>query len=68
MEAVGFSFNDFDFIINAFQFAGVDRVLTMIQDPILVPFQHFGKAGNRRVFQGSCKGAPVIEGLFRPRW
>ena len=44
MKAVGFTFNDFDFVINPFQFAGMDRVFIMIQHAIAMAFKHFYKA------------------------
>jgi len=34
MEAVSFSFNDFDFVIEAFQAAGVNRVLAAVEDSV----------------------------------
>lgn len=34
MEAVRFSFNDYDFIIEAFQAAGVNRVLAAVEDSV----------------------------------
>ena len=43
MESIGFTLYDFNFIINAFEFAGVDRILAMIKDAITVSIQHFGK-------------------------
>ena len=44
MKAVGFTFNDFDFVINPFQFTGMDRVFTMVQNAIAMAFKHFYKA------------------------
>jgi len=49
MKAVGSTFNDFDFIINPFQFAGMDGILTMVQDAITMAFKHFRKAGKRSI-------------------
>jgi len=49
MEAVGFTFNDFDFIINPFQFAGMDGIFTMVQDAIAMAFKHFCKACKRSI-------------------
>ena len=44
MKAVGFTFNDFDFIINPFQFTGMDGILTMVQNAIAMAFKHFYEA------------------------
>ncbi len=44
MKAVGFTFNDFDFVVNPFQFAGMDGVFTMVQDAIAMSFKHFYEA------------------------
>ena len=44
MKAVGFTFNDFYFVINPFQFTGMDRVFTMVQNAIAMAFKHFCKA------------------------
>ena len=43
MEAIGFALYDFNFVINPFEFAGVDSVMAMIKDAITVSLQHFGK-------------------------
>ena len=44
MKAVGFTFNDFNFVINPFQFTGMDGIVTMVQDAITMAFKHFDKA------------------------
>ena len=44
MKAVGFTFNDFDFVINPFQFTGMDWIFTMVQYAIAMAFKHFYKA------------------------
>jgi len=43
MKTIGFTFNDLDFVIHPFQFAGVDGVITMVQNTIAVSLKHFGK-------------------------
>ena len=43
MEAIGFALYDFNFVINPFEFAGMDSVLAMIKDTIAVSIQHLGK-------------------------
>jgi len=44
MKAVGFTFNDFDFVINPLQFTGMDGIFTMVQDAIAMAFKHFYEA------------------------
>ncbi len=44
MKAVGFTFNDFDFVINPLQFTGMDWIFTMVQDAIAMTFKHFYEA------------------------
>ena len=34
MKAVGFTLDNFDFVINRFQFTGMDGIFTMLQDAI----------------------------------
>jgi len=43
VKAISFAFNDFNFVINPFQFSGMDRVLTMVKDAITMAFKHFYK-------------------------
>ena len=40
MEPVSFTLNDFYFVINPFEFSGMNGVITMIQDAVAVTFQH----------------------------
>jgi len=44
MKAVGFAFNDLNFVIHPFQFTGMDGVFTMVQDAITMAFKHFHEA------------------------
>ena len=43
MKAIGFSFNNFDFIIHPFQFSIMDGIVTMIKDAIAISFKHVSK-------------------------
>lgn len=43
MKSIGFAFNDFNSVINPFQFTGMDGKVTMIKDAITVAFKHFHK-------------------------
>jgi len=44
MKAVGFTFNDFYFVINPLQFTSMDWIFTMVQDAIAMAFKHFYEA------------------------
>lgn len=44
MKAICFSFDDFDLVVNAFNFAGMDRIITVIDNPVAMTLQHVGKA------------------------
>ena len=45
MEAVRFSFNDFDLVVYAFDFPCLDWIITVIDDTISMAFKHSGKSG-----------------------
>ena len=38
MKSVGFTFDDFDFVIHPFQLSGVDRIITVIEDAVSISF------------------------------
>ena len=44
MKAIGFTFNDLDFVIHSLQFTGMDGIFTMVQDAIAMAFKHFYEA------------------------
>jgi len=44
MKTIGFTFNDFDFVINPLQFTGMDGIFTMVQYAIAMAFKHFYEA------------------------
>ena len=41
--AVSLAFDNLDFVVDPFQFAGVDGVVTVVEDPVAVPLQHLGE-------------------------
>ena len=49
MKSVCFTLNDFDFVIHTFQFAGVDRIIAVIEDTVSISFQHPDEACHRWV-------------------
>lgn len=50
MKAVRFAFDDLDLVIDPFDFAGVDRVIAVVQNAVAIAAQHLDKPGHRRVF------------------
>jgi hypothetical protein len=61
MKAVGLAFDDLDLVVNPFEFSGMDVEIAVVQYAIAIPFQHFRKAGQRRVLYRSCQGTPVVQ-------
>jgi len=45
MEAIGFTFNDFDLIVYPFDFSCMDGMITVIDDAIAMALKHGGKIG-----------------------
>ena len=45
MKAISFSLDNFDLVINSFDFASVDRVVAVVDDTIAMAFKHIGKSG-----------------------
>jgi len=66
MEAISFSFNYFDFVIDSFQFACMNRIIAVIQDSVLVTPQGFGKLSHLLVIDGLCQKTPHLNGLLCP--
>ena len=66
MEAIRFTFNDFNFVIHPFEFTGMNGVLTVIQDSITISIKHLGKGVHRPVVQATGQGTPIIQRFFRP--
>ena len=66
MKAVGLAFNDFDFVVNPFQFTGMDGIFTMVQDAIPMAFKHFYEAVQRAIIQRAGKLTPMIHCFTGP--
>ena len=66
VKAVGLAFDDLDLVVDPFQFAGVDGVVTVVEDPVAVPLQHLGKLVQSAMLQRAGQGTPLIQGLTRP--
>lgn len=50
MEAISLSFDDFDLVVDAFQFAGMDGIIAVVEIPKAVSFEHVGKFGQLSIF------------------
>ena len=66
MEAISPSFDDFDFAVDPFQSAGMDGVIAMVDNPIVVSLEHSGKLGQLSMFQTVSQGTPLIDPFVSP--
>jgi len=66
MVTVGSAFDDFDLVVDSFQFTGMNGVVTVIEDSVPIPFKGFGKLGDRWVSYCSGQGTPLIDSLVGP--
>lgn len=66
MVSISFAFDEFDFVVDSFQFAGMNGVVTVIEDSVPIPFEGFGKLGDRWVSNCTGQGTPLINGLVGP--
>ena len=60
MKTIGFTFNDFYFVIHPFQFASMDWILTMVKDAITMAFKHFYEAVQSAMIQRAGQFTPMI--------
>lgn len=45
MKAVSLALDDFDLVVHPFQFAGMDRVITVVEDAVAVTLDPAGRSG-----------------------
>jgi hypothetical protein len=64
MEAIRFTFNDFDFIIDTFESTGTNRIIRMVQDAVLEEPQSFDECSYGWMVDLAGHIAPVLQGLF----
>lgn len=64
MKAISLTFNNLDFIVDSFQLAGTDWVISVIEDAILEKTQSSDKCLDRAMLNLSGHSAPIIESLF----
>ena len=62
VKAIRLAFDDPDLVVHPFDFAGVNGVRAVVENAISAPLQRLGESGHRRVVQGPCRGAPLVEG------
>jgi hypothetical protein len=53
MIAISFAFNDFDFVVDSFNFSGMDRMVTMVENPIPIAAKGFDELRHFRVVKGA---------------
>ena len=63
MVAISSAFDKFDFVIDSFQFSGMNGVFTVAGDPVPVTFKGAGKLGDRWVSHRAGQGIPLINSL-----
>ena len=66
MEAISFSLDHFDLVIDPFQPPCMDRKVTVTQDPITIAQQAFSKLCHLRMVNGLCQQTPLLNGLLCP--
>ena len=45
MESISFSLDDFDLVVHPFDFAGMDGVITVVNNTVTMAFKPIGKTG-----------------------
>ena len=66
MVAIGFAFDNFDFVIYAFQDSGMDGIVAMVENPIPITAKHLGEPGYLGMIQSSSQGTPLFDGFVGP--
>ena len=65
-ESVCFSLDNFNLIIDSFEFTRMDTIITVIEYSIAVSLEHVCKFIHYRVIYRFCQEAPLIKGFSRP--
>ena len=66
METISLPLDDFNLVIDPFQFACMNRIITMIQDSIPVTPQGLNKLLHSRVINSLCQRTPFLNGILSP--
>ena len=66
MKAIGFSFNDFDFVIDTFQHTCVNREVAMVENTIFISPNTSNKCINRLMMNGFGQCTPFIDRPLHP--
>jgi len=48
MKAMCFAFDNFDLVVNTFDFPRMDRMIAVINDTVTMALKHVGKIGKHR--------------------
>ena len=67
MEAISPSFDDFDLVVDAFQFAGMDRIIAVVKNPKAVLLRACRQTWSALDFWAVSQGTPLIDPFVRPR-
>lgn len=66
MKAIGSSLNDLDLVVYPFQLTGMDGMVTVVENPVVIFLEHDGELAQMSVFQATGQGTPLIKGLVGP--
>jgi len=66
MEAISFSFDDFDLVIHSLKSSCMNRIVAVIQDPIPVTPQSLSKLTHRWMINCVCQPTPFLNGFLSP--
>ena len=66
VEAVGLPSGELDLVVDAFQLAGADGVVAVVEDAILEEPQPWDEPAHHRVVDFGGEPAPLIQCLLRP--
>ena len=53
MVAIGFAFDNFNFVIYAFKDSGMDGIVAMVENPVPITAKHLGEPGYIGMIQSS---------------
>jgi hypothetical protein len=66
VESICFALYDLYFIVNPFEFAGMNGVIAVVEDSVTITIQHLGKAAQGPIIYRICQITPVFDGFAGP--
>jgi len=66
MEAISFSFDEFDLVVYSLKSSCMNRIVAVIQDPIPVTPQSLSKLSYRWMIDCVCQPTPFLNGFLSP--